>query len=50
MAIKLREGRPEDAQACGAIAYEAFKSVAEEQKAIIAGVVGNRREITFKPL
>ncbi len=30
MDIKLREGRPEDARACGAIAYEAFKSVAEE--------------------
>jgi predicted N-acetyltransferase YhbS len=30
MDIKLREGRPEDARACGVIAYEAFKSVAEE--------------------
>ena len=30
MDIKLREGRPEDARACGAIAYEAFKSIAED--------------------
>ncbi|HVB78570.1 MAG TPA: GNAT family N-acetyltransferase [Candidatus Binataceae bacterium] len=30
MDVKLREGRPEDARACGAIAYEAFKSIADE--------------------
>jgi predicted N-acetyltransferase YhbS len=30
MDVKLREGQPEDARACGTIAYEAFKSIAEE--------------------
>jgi GNAT superfamily N-acetyltransferase len=30
MDIKLREGRIDDAQACGRIAYEAFKTIAEE--------------------
>jgi len=30
MDVKLREGRPEDASACGAIAYAAFKSIADE--------------------
>src|ERR1700730_17661355 len=29
MDITLREGRPEDAQNCGTIAYEAFKSIAD---------------------
>jgi predicted N-acetyltransferase YhbS len=30
MDVKLREGRPEDARVCAAIAYEAFKSIADE--------------------
>jgi predicted N-acetyltransferase YhbS len=30
MDIQLREGRPEDARACGTIAYEAFKSIADQ--------------------
>ncbi|HEY2524012.1 MAG TPA: GNAT family N-acetyltransferase [Candidatus Binataceae bacterium] len=30
MDVKLREGRIDDAQACGKIAYEAFKTIAEE--------------------
>lgn len=30
MEVKLREGRPDDAQACGRIVYEAFKTIAEE--------------------
>jgi len=30
MDVKLREGRIDDAQACGIIAYEAFKTIAEE--------------------
>jgi predicted N-acetyltransferase YhbS len=30
MDVRLREGRPDDAQACGRIAYEAFRSIAEE--------------------
>ncbi len=30
MELKLREGRPQDATACGTIAYEAFKKIAEE--------------------
>jgi predicted N-acetyltransferase YhbS len=30
MDVKLREGKIEDAQACGTIAYEAFKTIAEE--------------------
>ena len=30
MNIKLREGRPEDARACGTVVYEAFKSIAGE--------------------
>lgn len=30
MDVKLREGRPEDARACGTIAYEAFKSIADQ--------------------
>ena len=30
MDVTLREGRPEDARACGTIAYEAFKAIAEE--------------------
>jgi len=30
MDIKLREGRPDDAQACGRIVYEAFKAIADE--------------------
>jgi predicted N-acetyltransferase YhbS len=29
MSVTLREGRPEDAQACGRICYEAFKSIAD---------------------
>src|ERR1700741_3501868 len=29
MSIALREGRPEDAQQCGRICYEAFKSIAD---------------------
>ena len=28
--VKLREGRPDDAQICGRIAYHAFKAIAEE--------------------
>jgi predicted N-acetyltransferase YhbS len=30
MEVKLREGQPDDAQVCGRIAYEAFKSIADE--------------------
>ena len=30
MELKLREGRPQDAAACGTIAYEAFKKIADE--------------------
>jgi GNAT superfamily N-acetyltransferase len=30
MAITLRPGRPEDAQACGTICYEAFKSISSQ--------------------
>ena len=30
MDVKLREGKIDDAQACGTIAYEAFKTIAEE--------------------
>ena len=30
MDVQLRDGRPEDAAACGRICYEAFKSIAEE--------------------
>jgi len=30
MDIKLREGRPDDAQACGTIVYEAFKAIADQ--------------------
>ncbi|MGH7915246.1 MAG: GNAT family N-acetyltransferase [Candidatus Binataceae bacterium] len=30
MDLRLREGRPEDAQTCGMIAYEAFKSIADQ--------------------
>jgi predicted N-acetyltransferase YhbS len=30
MDIQLREGRPNDAQTCGTIAYQAFKSIADE--------------------
>jgi predicted N-acetyltransferase YhbS len=30
MDIQLREGRPDDAQTCGTIAYQAFKSIADE--------------------
>lgn len=30
MDVRLREGRPEDAQACGRIVYEAFKSIADQ--------------------
>ncbi len=30
MDVRLREGRPEDAQVCGTIIYEAFKSIADE--------------------
>ena len=30
MDVKLREGRPDDAQVCGRIAYDAFKAIAEE--------------------
>jgi len=30
MDVRLREGRIDDAQACGKIAYEAFKTIAEE--------------------
>src|SRR5512146_2312681 len=30
MEVKLREGRPADARVCGTIAYEAFKSIADE--------------------
>src|SRR5271155_1363273 len=29
MSFTLREGRPEDAQSCGRICYEAFKSIAD---------------------
>ncbi len=29
MDVTLREGRPEDAQSCGTIVYEAFKSIAD---------------------
>jgi GNAT superfamily N-acetyltransferase len=29
MAVKLRPGRPEDAEACGRICYEAFKTISE---------------------
>jgi len=30
MDVKLREGRPDDAQSCGRIVYEAFKSIADQ--------------------
>ena len=30
MDVSLREGRPDDAQTCGTIAYEAFRSIADE--------------------
>lgn len=30
MDVMLREGRPDDARACGTIAYEAFKSIADQ--------------------
>ena len=32
MTAKLRQGRPEDAQRCGLICYEAFKAIAEQHR------------------